>query len=414
MFRWMTAALVLVAVVVGLAMTWIWREPAGDPVARFLERHWDKPLVAQGAPPEGFSAREASLSPGDCAECHAQQHQDWSESLHSHTMGPGMLWQTRALAPAEIAKCLDCHAPLAEQKALLAMELDWPGAPTTPPPDYVAPDLHRQGLVCAACHVRAHERFGPPAAEGKPAGDTPGLPHGGFVESTAFSDSRFCATCHQFPEDGPALNGKLLENTLQEWQDSRHAAEGRQCQSCHMPGRRHLWRGIHDPEMVRSALTTELTLESTSRGRLQVRAEIRNSGAGHYFPTYLVPRVWLRLVLLDPDGQDRTLLMEQVVARDVDVWLKEERSDTRMAPDETRVLELEIGPPPGPGWQVELRIDVAPREHYERMFSTVLRNNAADLDAETLRLLEQAHAEARDSRFTALRSRQPIPAAIAN
>src|SRR5690606_28924416 len=112
------------------------------------------------------------------------------------------------------------------------------------------------------------------------------------------------------------------------------------------------WRGIHDPEMVRSALTTGLTLESTSQGRLQVRAEIRNSGAGHYFPTYLVPRVWLRLVLLDPDGKDRTLLMEQVVARDVDVWLKEERSDTRMAPDETRVLELEIGPPPGPGWQV--------------------------------------------------------------
>ncbi|MCW8874196.1 MAG: hypothetical protein OQK27_00440, partial [Gammaproteobacteria bacterium] len=95
-------------------------------------------------------------------------------------------------------------------------------------------------------------------------------------------------------------------------------------------------------------------------------------------------------------------------------WLKEERSDTRMAPDESRVLELEIGPPPGPGWQVELRIDVAPREHYERMFATVLRNNAADLDAETLRLLEQAFVEARESRFTALRTRQPVPVVIAN
>ncbi len=328
-----------------------------------------------------------------------------------------MLWQTRALAPSQIARCLDCHAPLAEQKALLARELDWPGAPATPPPGFVPADLHRQGLVCAACHVRAHQRFGPPAAAGKPAGDTPGLPHDGFVASTAFADSRFCATCHQFPEDGPALNGKLLENTYQEWQDwqaSRHADEDRQCQACHMPGRRHLWRGIHDPDMVRSALTTELTFAPVADDRLRIRALIHNSGAGHYFPTYLVPRVWLRLVLLDPAGGESALLAEQVIARDVDIWLKEERSDTRIAPGESRELQAEIALPPVPGWQVELRIDVAPREHYERMFASVLRNNAADLDVETRRLLRQAFAEAQASRFTALRTRESLPGAIAN
>jgi hypothetical protein len=410
---WMVVMLALAAVVVG-TLAWHGRQPAEDPVARFLEQHWAKPLPAQGRVPAGFSDQEASLAPADCAQCHADQHRDWSTSLHSHTMGAGILWQARALPPAEIARCLDCHAPLAEQKALLAMELGWPGAPATPPPAYVPPDLHRQGLVCAACHVRAHQRFGPPAAEGKPAGDTPGLPHGGFVESAAFGDSRFCATCHQFPDDGPALNGKLLENTLEEWQASRHAAEGRQCQSCHMPERRHLWRGIHDPEMVREALSTDLALESLEKGRLRVRAVIRNSGAGHFFPTYLVPRVWLRLVLLDPAGRERTLLAEQVVARDVDVWLTEERSDTRIAPDGERVLEVELGFPPEQGWEVELRIDVAPREHYERMFATVLRNNAADLDAETLALVEQALAEARGSRFTALRERRSLPLAIAN
>lgn len=414
MQRRMVAGLVVLLVLLVLAMTWFWRAPAPDPVAAFLEGHWSKPLAVQGPPPVGFSDIEASLDPGACGQCHAEQHRDWSTSLHSHTMGAGILWQARVLAPAEVAGCLDCHAPLAEQKALLAMELDWPGAPDTPPPGFVPPDLHREGLVCAACHVRAHQRFGPPAAAGKPAGDTPGLPHGGFVESTAFGDSRFCATCHQFPEDGPALNGKLLENTLREWQASRHAREGRHCQSCHMPDRRHLWRGIHDPEMVRSALDSRLEVEAGAGGRLNIRARIRNIGAGHYFPTYLVPRVWLRLVLVDPDGRDRNLLAEQVLARDVDVWLKEERSDTRLAPDEERVLEVGIGPPPAAGWQVELRIEVAPREHYERMFATVLRNNAADFDAETRGLLEQALAEARASRFTALRQRQALPEAIAN
>ena len=40
---------------------------------------------------------------------------------------------------------------------------------------------------------------------------------------------------------------------------SRHAREGRACQACHMPERRHLWRGIHDPEMVKRALGREVT-----------------------------------------------------------------------------------------------------------------------------------------------------------
>ncbi|MFP5506876.1 MAG: multiheme c-type cytochrome [Gammaproteobacteria bacterium] len=385
-----------------------------DPVQAFLDRHWQTPLAAQGMPPAAFSALEASLAPQSCAECHADQHRDWSASLHSQTMGAGMLWQARALPSDQVSRCLDCHAPLAEQKALLARELGWPNAPAAAPPDYVPPDLHRQGLVCAACHVRAHERFGPPAAAGKPSGATQGLPHGGFTETVAFADSRFCAACHQFPEDGPALNGKLLENTYNEWLTTRHAAEGRACQSCHMPERRHLWRGIHDPDMVRQALTTDLQVERLAAGRLRVRAEVHNSGAGHYFPTYLVPKVWLRLVVLDAAGAERGLLAETIVSRETDVWLSEERSDTRLAPDETRRLEAELAAPAEPGWAVELRIDVAPREHYERMFAAVLADSAVQLDALTREVLQAALVEARAARYSAAAMRQPLPAAIAN
>lgn len=403
------------AVLVGVAW-WLGYLPPvrEDPVQAFLDRHWQMPLAAQGTPPAAFSALEASLAPQSCAQCHADQHRDWSASLHSQTMGPGMLWQARALPPDQVSRCLDCHAPLAEQKALLARELGWPNAPATAPPDYVPTDLHRQGLVCAACHVRAHERFGPPAAPGKPSGAAPDLPHGGFTETTAFADSRFCAACHQFPEDGPALNGKLLENTYNEWLTTRHAAEGRACQSCHMPERRHLWRGIHDPDMVRKALTADLRVERLAAGRLRVRAEVRNSGAGHYFPTYLVPKVWLRLVVLDTAGAERGLLAEAIVSRETDVWLSEEHSDTRLAPDETRRLEAELAAPSEPGWQVELRIDVAPREHYERMFAAVLSDSAVQLDALTREVLQAALVEARTARYSAAAMRQPLPAVIAN
>jgi hypothetical protein len=385
-----------------------------DPVAVFLERHWNKPLSAQGTPPPSFTPTEASLSPQACAECHPDQHRDWRTSLHRQTMGNGILWQARALSPAEVAGCLDCHAPLAEQKTLLGQVLNWPDAPTEKAPAYVPPNLHQQGLVCAACHVRAHVRYGPPPTSGKLPGDTPGLPHGGYEESIAFTDSRFCATCHQFSEDGPSLNGKLLENTLNEWRSSRYAAENRTCQSCHMPERRHLWRGIHDPDMVRQALTAKFLVEPVENGRLKVRAEIRNSGAGHYFPTYLVSKVWLRLIAVDAAGTEQIQLAEAIVSRETNVWLTKEHSDTRLAPDAVHVLSAELPVPTEPGWQIVLRVDVAPREHYERMFATVLRDSSVKLDALTRAILEAALAEARASRFSVLLQKYALPKAIAN
>lgn len=417
----MTRRLLLILLCFSLigAGWWLWRKlsfssESEDPVNAFLARHWKKPLAAQGMPPPSLSPKEASLAPQACAECHVDQHRDWSTSLHSQTMGNGILWQARALSPAEVVRCLDCHAPLAEQKTLLGQALNWPDAPTDKAPAYVPPDLHQQGLVCAACHVRAHVRYGPPPSPGKLPGDTPGLPHGGYQESKAFADSRFCATCHQFSEDGPSLNGKLLENTLNEWRVSRHATEERTCQSCHMPERRHLWRGIHDPDMVREALTTKFSVEPGEGGRLRVRAEIRNSGAGHYFPTYLVSKVWLRLIVVDATGTEQIQLAEAIVSRETDVWLTKEYSDTRLAPDAVRVLTAEMPVPREPGWQIVLRIDVAPREHYERMFATVLRDSSVKLDALTRDILEAAIAEARASRYSVLLQQYALPGAIAN
>ena len=415
---WRIVVVLLCIPLIG-ASWWLWQNLAtkgepDDPVAAFLERHWKKPLASQGTPPPGYSPLEASLGPQACAECHAEQHRAWSSSLHSRTMGNGILWQARALSPAEVVRCLDCHAPLAEQKTLLGQALNWPDAPTEKAPAHVPPDLHQQGLVCAACHVRAHVRYGPPPTSGKLPGDTPELPHGGYQASIAFADSRFCATCHQFPEDGPALNGKLLENTLNEWRASRHAEEGRTCQSCHMPDRQHLWRGIHVPDMVRQALTTRFSITPMADGRLQVHAEIRNSGAGHYFPTYLVSKVWLRLMALDTTGAERIQLAEAIVSRETDVWLTKEHSDTRLAPDAVRILTAEFSMPPEPGWQIALRIDVAPREHYERMFDSVLRDTSVQLDALTRDMLKAALAEARASRYTVWHSQYVLPVAIAN
>jgi len=227
--------------------------PAGDAggIENFLAGYWQRPLAAQGKAPAYFSALEASLEPGSCAACHRAQFDDWRQSLHSRAMGPGIMGQLVNMAPHatdEHQDCLRCHAPLQEQAAGLAGALAQAkgGVDTSARGPDSARALHEQGLVCAACHMRGYQRYGPPRRDGSTPDRAGTLPHNGWISSAAFEDSRFCAACHQFETGDYALNGKLLENTYQEWQASRYAREGKPCQSCHMPERRHLWRGIHD------------------------------------------------------------------------------------------------------------------------------------------------------------------------
>ncbi len=372
-------------------------KPAAD-VDAFLRHHWHDPLPPQGNPPAAFSALEASLSPQACAQCHTEQYADWRESLHSRTMGPGLRWQLMLMDQEQGNRCLRCHAPLAEQKALVALEHGWPNAPAQPPPDFVPHDLGHAGLVCAACHVRGHRRFGSPP-RGTPATDGP---HGGFTVSEAFSDSRFCAHCHQFPEDGPRLAGKLQEDTYAQWLASDHAREGpdrQTCQSCHMPGRKHLWRGIHDPEMTRRAISVDLHLRDLGDGRHEAVATVRNVGAGHHFPTYMVPKVELAFVRHGAGGAQE--LGRQLIGWQVDTGITREIADTRIPAGGMREFRQPFAAS-GADWRVELIVRVFPGEHYERIFRDSLAH-AARLPPTAVPLLRQSLANVEGARYELLR-----------
>jgi hypothetical protein len=416
--RWIVAILAAVLV---LAAWFGWRQWAlhstqsttGDKqITDFLQRHWQDPLPAQGDPPAQFSPLEASLDPKSCGVCHPAQYRDWQTSLHSHTIGPGILWQFDLMSQADANKCMRCHAPLAEQKALLAQERHWPAAPSAKPPAYVPNDLAHQGLVCAACHVRKHQRFGPPPLPGKPGPSALG-PHGGFTISNAFADSQFCAVCHQFPADGPRLNGKLREDTYAQWRDSRFAKQGVTCQTCHMPERRHLWQGIHSPEMVRQAVDVklEVTAQSVSTGHVQ--AVITNVGAGHDFPTYMVAKIYIMLDLVSPDGQRSKSLAQHTIGWDVNTDITHENFDTRLTPGARLDLATDFALPAERGWRVRLRMSVAPGEHYERTFASMLEHKQ-QLKPTTIQTLTAALAEARAARFIALELERPVPVRIAN
>lgn len=354
--------------------------------ADFLTMHWERPLLPQGAAPRGFSELEASLSPASCGTCHQQQWQDWQQSLHARTMQEGVLWQFRLMSQQDSNRCMDCHAPLAEQKALVAIEQGWPAAPKGDLPHYVAPDLAHDGLVCAACHVRQHKRFGPPPSDQALSGKA----HRGFTVAKEFEDSRFCASCHQFKEDGGRTAGKLREDTYEQWRKTEFAAQGVQCQGCHMPDRRHRWEGIHSPEMLKSGITTKLT--KTDK---QLVASLTNTGVGHYLPTYMVAKIDMQLVLV-ADGKEQ-VLAESRIGWQVDIQLEKEAFDRRLKPGEK--LELVAALPEGVSkGEVQLRLLVLPAEQYERSFAHSL-TFTDELDAETLAMVQAAYDKAVATRY---------------
>ncbi len=399
-------AILIIAMMLAVAGAWaLYRAHAkdhapSDDTAQFLARYWARPLAPQGEPPPEFSSLEASLAPESCGACHPEQYADWRTSLHSHSIGPGILWQFRVLSQEESNSCLRCHAPLAEQKALMALQQGWTNAPKTPAPAYVSSDLHMQGLVCAACHVRRHQRYGPPAdTHGAQNAQNPApvthQPHNGFSAEQAFQDSRFCATCHQFPPQGRSLAGKLVENTYEEWLASPAAKQGRACQNCHMPGRRHLWRGIHDRAMVDKGLRRELIVKRISSSRLAVQAIITAPGVGHYFPTYVVPKVAVILQLRNAAGTRE--IARHVIGRTVSVDMDRELSDTRIPPGGKSVVTAEISVPAGENY-IELRMDIAPAEHYVRMFESMLKRNPK-MDPTTQSLLREAIQKAQATAY---------------
>lgn len=372
---------------------------AQNEVADFLQQHWQRPLLPQGDLPDSYSDVEASLSPEACGTCHAEQLVDWSSSLHSKAMGPGLMGQLLEMAPharSEQQACLRCHAPLAEQADSLVDELKTGDSN----------GLHRQGLVCAACHVRRHQRFGPARKDGSvPAPDIK-LPHDGWIVTNAFQDSRFCGACHQFEKNGFALNGKLLENTYEEWRQSRYADAGINCQQCHMPGRRHQWRGIHDPEMVRSGVSIEVTAITQSGTALSGQMTMTNTGTGHRFPTYVTPQVVMQGYQQSAAGE---LLPGTdsyfVVARRVALDLSAEIFDTRLAPDQTALLDYRL--PRHPLAQTLMfRIWVEPDTFYQQFFSSRLKYAQPGPANEMLQDALKATAE---SRFTLFEKRLVLP-----
>lgn len=324
--------------------------------------------------------------------------------MHAKAMGSGVMGQLinmDAQASEEHQACIRCHAPLAEQADSLAAAISRPNT-------HKGAGLHEQGLVCAACHVRTHQRFGPARRDGSVPKPEDKLPHDGWLASAAFADSRFCAACHQFAPEDYALNGKLLENTYEEWKASRYADEGKQCQSCHMPERRHLWRGIHDPEMVRSGVTIAVVQPLVEAGGVRAALILRNTGTGHHFPTYVTPKVVVEIFQEDLAG--RTVAgtrREYVIGRQVPLDLSREIADTRLATGAEAALEYAV-PRHQRAANLVYRVTVEPDAFYTEFYRSMIATGAGKGEA----MIRQALADSLASHFTLFEERRPLGMAV--
>ena len=377
--------------------------------AHFLAGHWARPLAPQGPLPASVVAQGISLAPDSCAACHATQFEDWGKSLHSRSMGPGLMGQLMnmpAHARGDHQDCLRCHAPLAEQADSLVAALEQQTGKNQGGVGNAIP-LHEQGLVCAGCHVRNHEWHGPPRRDGsQPVGDLDAQPHGGWKAHRAFESSQFCAACHQFNDGDYALNGKLLENTYREWQGSRYAREGVSCQSCHMPDRRHSWRGIHDPEMVKKGVEIRAGDVSIASDQVAARLDVTNTGVGHHFPTYVTPKVVILGVQLGAAGNRLKETEQQfVIGRQVSLDLSQEIADTRVAPDARASFDYRGSRHASATalvWEVQVQPDAFYLEFYESLLRDAPRGRSRQL-------ITQARDAASASPYLVFSKRLPLP-----
>ncbi|MDQ7057807.1 MAG: multiheme c-type cytochrome [Ghiorsea sp.] len=359
-----------------------------------LNAYWDEP-IATVTQNHDWSALEKNMRPEACAQCHESQFNDWKQSLHAKAYSPGMVGQFADIGHEAGSDCLRCHAPLEQQLFDSDAQMLTSLKTLRQFPQGVSQDadleanearlpLRHSGVSCAVCHVRQGQRFGSPRKESQQEGLMAGEAHGGFIASKKFEQSSFCTECHQFPQ-AYAINGKPLENTVKEWQQSRFAEEGKHCQSCHMPDRKHQFKGIHDKAFTRAGLDITVFINQNDMPTLQMTSQ----RIGHAFPTYVTPKVTVQAKALDKLGKVLQTWQWDMV-REVyfdDGW--QEKRDTRLMPDETRMFAIHT--PNHQAVQVLFEVQVVPDQFYKGIYKSLLLDNPqSDVKALIQRALQDA------------------------
>ncbi|OYV75751.1 MAG: hypothetical protein B7Z66_11690 [Chromatiales bacterium 21-64-14] len=322
-----------------------------------VAKDFEYPLVTRKIPPP-----LPNLSAATCGTCHRAIYREWITTMHSRSWTDPYFRTDRRLEGNEQI-CLNCHTPLDRQQKFRVLGFHDGNKfdPILAPNPEFSPELRRQGVTCAACHVRHGVIYGPFSQNAMRDAPHP--------TAQWENDNEACVRCHVAPDKswgvflamppcGTVPEIQLTQKEVLESKISGHlllkipppiprtgarawvpkagypSADGSvdgylgqpvppevataNCVECHMPrvqrplmtgypprwGRHHLWRGGHDPQMVRQSLSIRFRAEKPLHGSVAYVLTITNTGAEHYVPTGVPDRfISVDLRLLGSGGR---------------------------------------------------------------------------------------------------------------
>jgi len=339
-----------------------------------------------------------SLSAAECAVCHQDFYDEWRTTIHSQAWTDPYFQVDWEFENARHI-CRLCHTPLDRQQphAVLGYSDKEKWEPILADNPAFDPGLQHEGVTCTACHYR----------DGAIVGvlGTSDAPH---PVKQLQDPNKVCVRCHivegdrwdtffRFPPCGTVAEIESTLAMVPDPQDLEHqvtklkerqtrgtgnidtppglpapaamtagnsgevtAADTRAlgCVQCHMPlvkrplveggvirvTRRHLWRGGHDPAMVKQALTIVFAEAQPAAGDVRIfQLSLTNTGAAHYVPTGTPDRhLTVNLRVLDKAGH---VLDEQThTIRRTVMWRPfiVDLMDNRLVRWQPRRYELEV------------------------------------------------------------------------
>jgi len=317
--------------------------------------------------------------PETCAECHPQQYQEWTGSVHALALKDpiyqGELNKAVKAVGHDISRqCEGCHSPA----GVVTGEVKAPGLKGLS-------SMAINGVSCDICHsVKGHTGWQTPYHQPEngslvlsPGKETPeGVvltkyvpykPEAGCgeglhecVEQPLLKQAELCANCHQvhhYETHTP------LESTYREWKDSPYSVKNIACQDCHMvaydtfvrsadtftkPARgefRHYFNGANfllyhlleaaaqksgDKELaanahekyemavarLKAAADVEVLPVYRDNSLAEIKVRVHNKRAGHHMPTSLTNIRQIWLEMTVTDQNGKVLMTTGTVGKD--------------------------------------------------------------------------------------------------
>ena len=271
--------------------------------------------------------------------------------------------------------CIRCHAPI----ALTNNDYD------------LKNEVTKEGVSCDFCHsvkkVNLNNRDNPFELE---IGDIKRGPLSNLDSpahktepSSLFKSSELCAGCHEYTND----KGVKILGTYSEWKTSPYAAEGTQCQNCHMPlipGKivdpriktssqkqinLHAISASHSTEQLRKAIKVDIQNINKGEDVIEVVVGVTNLGSGHMVPTGIPARKLILYVELRAANEyfnqqrvyQRILVDESgnEVIKECEVFFLAAKTsfDNRIKPRETRIERFAFSMPKNRKITISARIE---------------------------------------------------------